>query len=371
MPHMNWQQTLQVKTRDPGFLWRMVLGIVASGVVLGWIAGQVTGGQNEILSLGAGHHGWKQIEQLASQGDWWEVWWQIPRWMLGDLSRPGVVFLALLAGACWLIFLLQAMRWYRGWQLGLVLIALACGVLSVWPTQFFALWQEYRWHLTESAELAAGLRFFVLGVGLREELAKLLCLLPVLAVAVYRRDEAAALLLSACVGLGFAVNENLSYLAATHGSDTLGRFLTANPLHMALTGLIGLAVYRACLDFRNQGPQALAIFGVLVFAHGLYDAAIVLPALAEYSILGMILFALVMYQFFHELRVLRRPGSDVISLTATFLVGISLLTAATFIYISALAGTSAAADNLMTDLIGLALMVYLFLREMPETLISV
>lgn len=368
---MTWQNYLRVKSRDPAFLWRMVIGIIAAGVVLGWLAHLLTGGQ-AISSGLADQRGSEQINDLAEQGQWWQVWWEIPRQMFSGFT-PGVIALALLAGCCWLVFLLQALR-IRGihdWRIWGALIAVALGILSIWPTRFFSLWQEYRWLLEFSPELLPGLRFFVLGVGLREELAKLLCLLPLLAVIVRKRDETAALLLSGCVGLGFAINENMGYLTSSQGGATLGRFLTANPFHIALTGLIGLAVYRACLDFRNLGPQALAVFGMLVFAHGLYDAVIVLPDLAEYSIGGIILFALVMYQFFHELRSLRPRGGDAISLTATFLVGVSLLTAGTFIYISALAGTAIAADNLMTDVIGLGVMVYLFLREMPETMVSV
>ncbi len=368
---MTWQHYLRVKTRDPAFLWRMVIGIIAAGVVLGWLAQLLTGRQGG-SSGPPESRVYEQLKLLAGQGEWWQVWWEIPRQMFANFS-PGVIALALLAGCCWLVFLLQALRSHniRDWRFWGALVAIVLGVLSIWPTRFFSLWQEYRWHLEFSVDLLSGLRFFVLGVGLREELAKLLCLLPLLVVIIKKRDETSALILSGCVGLGFAINENMGYLTSSRGSDTLGRFLTANPFHIALTGLIGLAVYRACLDFRHQGPQALAVFGVLVFAHGLYDAVIVLPDLAEYSMGGLILFALVMYQFFHELRSLRSRGSNMISLTATFLLGVSLLTAGTFVYISALAGTATAADNLMTDVIGLAVMMYLFLREMPESMVSV
>jgi hypothetical protein len=140
---------------------------------------------------------------------------------------------------------------------------------------------------------------------------------------------------------------------------------------MALTGLIGLNAYRAFRDPKKWGPQALAMFGLMVFAHGLYDAAIVLPALADISLASSVIFALVLYQFFHELRNLRSPGRDTISLSATFLCAVSLLTAATFIYISAIVGAQMAADTLITDVVSLAVMVYLFLREMPETMVRV
>ena len=113
------------------------------------------------------------------------------------------------------------------------------------------------------------------------------------------------------------------------------------------------------------------MFFVLVIAHGLYDATIALPGLSDLAFFATVIFALLMYQFFHELRTLRPRGRDTISLTATFLCAVSLLAAVTFVYISAVAGARTAADTLVGDIIGTALMVYLFLREMPETMVSV
>jgi RsiW-degrading membrane proteinase PrsW (M82 family) len=368
---MDWQSKLRVRSRDPDFLWRMVIAIIGAGVILGWIAEQLTGarqGLPEVTDTGA----WKRIEALAIGGDWWQVWWAMPGQIFMRFSRPGIVALALFAGCCWLIFILQTLR-SRGltdWRLWAALAGMLAGAMSIWPTSFFGLWQEYAWQLSESEELVPGVRFFILGVGLREEFAKLVCLLPLMPLLVRQRDELAALLISGCVGLGFAVVENLSYYQWSQATATMGRFLTANPYHMALTGLIGLYTYRACRDPKNWGAPAVAMFCLMVLAHGGYDA-FSLPDLAEYSLGAYVIFALVMYQFFHELRTLRPRGKDTISLTATFLCAVSLLAAATFIYISAMSGSRMAADTLVGDIIGTAMMVYLFLREMPETMVSV
>lgn len=48
-----------------------------------------------------------------------------------------------------------------------------------------------------------------------------------------------------------------------------------------------------------------------------------------------------------------------------------MLTAATFVYLSATLGMSSAFDVLAAGVTGQAVMVYLFLREMPETMVSV
>lgn len=370
---MTWQHYLRVKTRDPAFLWRMVVSILAFGVLGGWVVEMWQGGTPEFVFSHRDHSGWERLKLLAEQRQWWQVWWGVPREIFSDFSQPKIVALALLAGCCWLAFLLQAMRvqGFSDWRLWGALVAIALGVVSIWPTGFFILWQEYAWNLHDSQELVPGLRYNILGIGLREEFAKLMCLLPLMIVLVPRCDELAALLLSACVGLGFAIEENIGYFTQSMGMNSLGRFLTANPAHITLTGLVGLAVYRAFRDVRSWGPQALAVFGLMVIAHGLYDATITLPALSEYGLAGTIVFALLVYAFFHELRTLRPKGSDTISLSATFLAGVSLLAAATFVYVSSVAGVAAAANTLMTDVLSLAVMVYLFLREMPESMVRV
>jgi len=281
--------------------------------------------------------------------------------------------LSSIAGCCWFVFLWQAMKTpgLRTLRLWCALGAIVLGVLSIWPTHFLSLWQEYAWNLHDSDELVPGVRFYVLGVGLPEELAKLLCVLPLMPIFLRLRDELTVLLVSGCVGLGFAITENVNYFAGSGGMAAMGRFLTANPFHFTLTGLAGLMLFRGLRSPQAWGPYALGFLGMLVFAHGLYDAFIVVPALAEYSLFSMIIFALVVYQFFHELRELRPSKGDTISLSATFLCGVSVLTAATFVYLSATLGMEVAFDTLASGVTGLAVMVYLFLREMPETMVSV
>lgn len=371
----NWQRCLRLKTRQPGFLWRMVLGILAAGVILGVGA--------ELLLLDASaqpeipqsleSEEFDELERLAQQDEWGKLWWAIPAFQLSQLNQAGPVALACLTGLCWMVFLCQVLADRARWAARslLAIAGVVLGGLSIWVTLFFILWQEHQWGLVENDQLIAGLRFFVLGVGLREEAAKLICLLPLMPILLRWFDELTTLVVAASVGIGFALLENAGYFVRSGGFDSLGRFLTANPLHMTFTGLAGLAVYRGLRDPRNFAAPALATFGLVVFAHGLYDAMIILPDLAEYSLFAIILFALVVFQFFRELRDLRRTHSDVVSLTATFLAGVSLITAATFVYLSATVGVRSATDFLAQEALGLAVMAYLFLREMPETMIDV
>ena len=169
------------------------------------------------------------------------------------------------------------------------------------------------------------------------------------------------------------MEENVSYIGGSVGSATLARLLTPAPFHMAMTGLVGLAAYRACVWPREWGPQFVAMFGVMVLAHGLYDAFISLPALADYAIVSHA-----------DLRVARSTSSSAscgpmqqlrvepISLTANFLFCVSTVAAATFVYLSRrgrLAAGRRRAGRRASS--GEAVMVYLFLREMPETMVTV
>lgn len=371
--HMTWRSYLKTKTRQPAFLWRMVIWILAAGIGLGFVAQKIYPPQaTEVKEKVASDDSWEILRSLAEQGEWGQLWWTLPR-VVYHHKHLGPVVLSAITACCWLVFLWQAMRTpgLRELRLWCALIAIPLGVLSIWPTLFFDYWLEHAWNLRESKELIPGVRYFVLSVGLREELAKLLCLLPLMPLLLRINDELTTLLVSGCVGLGFAIEENINYFINSGGTSTLGRFLTANPLHITLTALAGLALYRALRNPKGWTSHSLGVFGMLVFAHGLYDAFIIVPALAEYSLFTMIIFALVIYQFFHELRALRPAQGDTISLSANFLCGVSVLTASTFVYLSATLGMSVAFDTLASGVTGLAVMVYLFLREMPETMVSV
>ena len=371
---MNRSSYLKLKTRDPAFLWRLVIWIIALGFLLGAIAQYWFQPHSHVdFKPKSTQNQWQHIEQYAQEGQWSKVWWAIPTRMLASFKHTGPTVLAVIAGCCWLMFLLHAMHVHRlrNSHLWLATAAVALGMLSVWPTLFFLFWQEHGWQLQDSPELIPALRYNILGIGLREELAKLLCLLPLMPLLIKQRSELTILLVSACVGLGFAVEENIGYFAMSQGQAAVGRFLTANPFHMALTGLIGLAVSRAIRYPRDWAPQAVATFGIMVFAHGMYDAAMSIPALVEYNIVSSIIFILTIYQFFRELRQLRTKTGDTISLTAVFLAGVSVVVAATFVYLSATIGCQAAIDSLVSSILTMSVMVYLFLREMPETMVTV
>ena len=306
-----------------------------------------------------------RLRLAASAGDWGEVWRIIPRaeWERLQLAPA---LLALFAGTCWLVIALQMGEVLResGARTVLCLSAVGLGVLSLWPTDWFIFWQEYDWGLRESDELAGGILYYVVGVGLREEVAKLLLVVPLLPWLVARGRDLEILIVGACVGLGFALGENSGYFAMA-ASSSLGRFLTANFFHMAATGLATLYLVRGIQQPQWRALDAAALFLVIVFAHGMYDAAIAVPVLAEYGILSPMIYILLSYQFFHELRGMRSGVRSTVSLRATFLGLVSLVAAVTFVYLSAPWGAMNAARLMVPEALAMATMVFMFLRELP------
>ncbi|QDT00475.1 PrsW family glutamic-type intramembrane protease [Adhaeretor mobilis] len=316
---------------------------------------------------------WEEIEGQARQGEWLDVFLAIPKAMVEGWRSRASIGLAFLVCGCWLAFSLQAIQTpnlhsLRSWA---CFVGIPLGVLSIWGTLFLLVWQEQFWGLTESEELVPGLRFFILGVGFREEFSKFVCFLPLLPFVLFSRDELAAFITAGCVGLGFALEENIGYFTREWATSTLGRMMTAAPLHMSLTALVGLAAYRACRWPKQWGAHFFGVLGAAILAHGLYDAFIVLPDLVEYNILASIIFILIVWQFFRELKELRKMRRESFSLSANFVICTSTVVAATLVVLSSWLGIHLAAKVLIPSLISQALMAYLFLREMPESLVTV
>jgi len=363
------------------WLWGMAATILGIGFCLGIAADVATpawrqppaAGQAEPAPEGPQTSLRRDLEAHADRGEWGAVWRGIPRVVFDSWRQAGATTLALLTGACWLAFVLQAVqiRGPRDQRLWAPLCGVVLGVLSIWPTLFLILWQDQRWNLRPSEELAGGVRYLLIGVGLREELAKLACFAPLLPFLVRARDDLAALLSAACVGLGFAMEENVNYIGGSAGTATLVRLLAPAPLHMAMTGLAGLALYRACRWPKEWGPPAVATFGVMVLAHAMYDAFLSLPGLVDYALVAQVIFVLLVYQFFRELRPLQQVRTATVSLTANFMFCVSLVAAATFVYLAAAMGWRQALNVTADSLLGQAVIVYLFLREMPEQLVGV
>ncbi|TWU46258.1 hypothetical protein Poly51_56540 [Rubripirellula tenax] len=305
-----------------------------------------------------------------SNRDWTEIFRVIVPLTAERFKQGFATLLAIIAGIGWFVLAARMGRagTREGARLWLCGLAIVMGGLSIPVTSLVNIWQELDWGITESNDLIEGIKFYVLGVGFREEFAKLLMLLPLMPIIVRRRSPIEALIVSACVGLGFAIVENMGYFARSSSTDSMGRFLTANFAHMSMTGLIGLSFAR--FFWKKQDiSHALLTFLLVMLAHGFYDATIAVPGLQDLSIAGTIIFILLAYAFFHEVRSEYQQTPETISLTASFLFIVSMLTAITFVYVSWRMGFAASVTLLAVDVLGLGVMVYMYLREMPNSLI--
>jgi len=364
---------LRYKTRDPRFLWSLGVMILSLGLIAGfavhWLPPTVMESLHAADSAAYSAH-LDRLERAAEAGNWSTVWWGIPHSMwIGAMVGPALI--AGFTGLCWFVFLVQAgqpgsdggIRW------PLAIAAVPLGVLSIWPTLFLIYFQEQQWNLHESTELAAGFRFYIAGVGLREEVSKLLLFLPLVPAIIRGGSEREALLIGGLVGLGFAMEENIGYFTSSPTS-TVDRFLLSSFLHISLTGLAGLALCRMIWWPQQCWQESIGIILLAIVLHGVFDALLVLPAIAEYNILSFIIYILLAYRFFHELRAWWRPRGEPISLTATFVTAVSLITAVAFVYFAALTDFSTALTGITTPAISSGIFVYMFLREMPESLID-
>ena len=104
---MPWRSKLKSQTRQPEFLWRMVLSILAAGIGLGFVAQRVsrpdaaksvaTQQEQENRSDPA----WDNLETLAQRRDWARLWWALPEVAYFHSFVTGPALLSAIAACCW------------------------------------------------------------------------------------------------------------------------------------------------------------------------------------------------------------------------------------------------------------------------------
>ena len=113
------------------------------------------------------------------------------------------------------------------------------GFASTFVVLGLVYWQENGLQFKLNGEIMNDSLYVICGIGLREELIKLLFFSPFLFILLKRRCPMEALATAACIGLGFACSENLLYFGPGSEADVFPRFLTANFFHASLTGIAG------------------------------------------------------------------------------------------------------------------------------------
>lgn len=296
--------------------------------------------------------------------DWKTAARWLPMLWAPRLSGSGVVLSAITALG-WFFFCarLGKLGQRPKFRLPMYLLAFLLGVASVGPTIFLIAVEEAKLHLHETGDPTRDILFFVFGVGLREEASKLLLFLPLLPLLRKWGDKLDVLVCGAMVGLGFAAEENLGYLANGNLHNGLGRFLTANFFHMAMTGTLANALD----DFLRDREKFAADFSrtsiFVVAIHGAYDFLLSHP---EYggSYLAMTAFVFLTRMFLNAVDEARRRADRGITPLHAFVFAVSLVVGVTLGYATLAVGPKLAIAMTGAGLIGEAIIVYVFVRTL-------
>jgi RsiW-degrading membrane proteinase PrsW (M82 family) len=245
------------------------------------------------------------------------------------------------------------------------LAAFVLGVLSVVPTVCLIAVEEAQLRLVATGDATRDILFYVFGVGLREEASKLLLFTPLLFVLRKWGDKLDVLVCGAMVGLGFAAEENLGYLAGGDLHTGLGRFLTANFLHMAMTAILATALD----DFMEDREKHAADFSrttvMVVVMHGGYDFLLSHEEFGG-SYFAMAVFFVLVKMFLTAVEHARRKADHGITLTQAFVVALAIVTGTSAVYAVAAVGPVSGAIVMAEGLLGVAILIYAFVRTLRE-----
>jgi protease PrsW len=277
----------------------------------------------------------------------------------------GTVLLAAVSSLAWFAFCLRLGRATERplLRLPIYAIAPALGALSIVPTDALIAVQESVLHLTEGGDVGRNALYFLFGVGFREELSKLVLFAPL--VPILRRAQATkldVLVAGALVGLGFATVENLAYFTNADLTNAMARFLTANFMHMAMTGVTAAALWEGARDPERHAFEGSKTFLTVVALHGAYDFFLSTPGGASY--IAMIVFLVLARMFMTQVHDVRGRAGRGPSLLDVFVLGAATLAGASFAYASAMVGPRLAAAALLEGMIGLAIIAFFFVQEL-------
>jgi RsiW-degrading membrane proteinase PrsW (M82 family) len=289
----------------------------------------------KLLRSIAGQPGWiehchplLQHHAGALLGDVWMQWHGLIRHRINEIPY-GMLALAFFVAALWYFILVQHSDRER-WRWARPIAALMAGVASVWPTLTILAYQEFVQGMTANAPFPHDLIYYLVGVGLREEGCKLLLFALFLPWLMWRRRPGLALLTGAFVGLGFSLEENIGYYQDYGGTIAWTRFLSANFLHISLTGICAHSLYRMLLTRFARADEFIATFLLAVAAHGGYDY-LATGSLDDNGWLSIIVLVLSAARFIDLLGEETRPVRLTIAPRAVFTFGSAVLIASSLI----------------------------------------
>lgn len=264
-----------------------------------------------------------------------------------DTLRYHELALALLSALLWYFILVQHIP-ANHWRWLYPILPLLAGIASIWPTISLVIWQKNFMGITDDAPFPYDIWHLIIGVGLREEACKLALAALFMPWLVWKRLPGIALMTGAFIGLGFALEENLDYFekAGAGGGIALVRFLTANFMHIAMTGLTTQALYDLLRSRFDRAQDFLITFFSVVVAHGVYDYDFDLPGMQDFaSYIPMIILGFMAWRFWDQVEMEMPHARQLISPSAVFLLGTALIISCSFLLIAYAPATHEALIN--------------------------
>jgi len=248
-------------------------------------------------------------------------------------------------------------------RLAFYVAAFVLGVLSVVPTVTLITLEEIKLRLVETGDAARDILFFVFGVGLREEASKLLMFAILLPALRKWGDKLDVLVGGAMVGLGFAAEENLGYLAGGDLHTGLGRFLTANFLHISMTGVLATALDELVSDPEGQASEFSRTALLVIGLHGAYDFLLSHEEFGG-SFMAMAVFVFLTRLFLGAVARARRRVDRGLSPLQAFVLAASAVTGVSAAYATLAVGPINAAVAMAEGLLGEAIIFAMFVRTL-------
>lgn len=317
----------------------------------------------------------QKLDYHTKAGHYLQLLLLLPQREWGN-GTPRHLSISLLTGALWLLFLLNAAQAYfqaKGakeilTRCSLYTASFFLGVLSVIPTLFLVYLTKEWYNPQLNGELFNDFSYYLIAAS-REEICKVIAFLPLVPILLKRAKPLEIFLCAALVGLGFAAEENITYVASADSFTAFSRFVTANVLHIGLTGLAGLAIAQSLHNLRQHPLHGLEVLILASLAHTIYNLSIGSNSTSNYTFVSYIVLLLILREFFRTLFHYREQNyGRQLSLTWQFSVMVTLLLVAALNLAAYHQGFTQAVGDLFLSFGTSGLMIVLFVKQFNETL---
>ena len=291
-----------------------------------------------------------RLKIALHQRDWRFVASVITEMQLRSISFLPLA-LALAAGIAWCIVALHCGQphGFICYRTVVPLVAVCVGAAGAVAVNFVAAWENSLLGVAPTGEFLADLGYFAGVVAPREQVLKLVMLVPFLPTLMSRRDPLETLIVCGCVGLGFALEGNLQFCRFARLEDAFGRLLTANFFHFATTALAGAALCKVLQSGLPGLVPLLRTLAAVILAQAVYDAFSRIETMRSLSWVSVACVLVISKLFFMELRRWRDRFTDQCFLGATFVVCLTGLAAVVLITASVHAGFVVALWSLLEN----------------------